>query len=108
MEYMPRDLRRILNMGKKLDLTEKHVITIMFNILCAVEFLHSTNLMHRDCKPANLLVDDDCQVRICDFGSARPVVNEYKEFFTPTLKSLNVVIPGSPLPGSRITSTETS
>lgn len=40
----------------------------MFNLLSGIEFLHSTGLMHRDLKPANFLIDDDCQVKICDFG----------------------------------------
>lgn len=29
--------------------------------------------MHRDIKPENILVNRDCQVKICDFGLARTV-----------------------------------
>lgn len=43
-------------------------------MLCAVDLFHSTGLMHRDIKPANFLIDEDCQVKLCDFGSARPVI----------------------------------
>ena len=50
---------------------EEHIITILYNILCAVNFMHSTNVMHRDIKPANILIDDQCNVKICDFGMAR-------------------------------------
>jgi mitogen-activated protein kinase 1/3 len=52
-------------------MNEEHVITILYNILCAVNLMHSSNVMHRDIKPANILLDDQCGVKICDFGMAR-------------------------------------
>jgi len=33
--------------------------------------MHSANVIHRDIKPANILVDSQCQVKICDFGLSR-------------------------------------
>jgi len=48
-----------------------HLVTILYNILCAFKFLHSAGVVHRDVKPANLLMDSNCQVKICDFGLAR-------------------------------------
>jgi serine/threonine protein kinase len=50
---------------------ENHIIIIIYNLLCALNFMHSANLIHRDIKPANILIDGKCQVRICDFGFAR-------------------------------------
>ena len=52
-------------------LSEKHIITIMYNTLCALKFLHDANILHRDIKPANLLVNLDCSIKIADFGLAR-------------------------------------
>jgi serine/threonine protein kinase len=34
----------------------------------AIEYIHSKNIMHRDLKPENILLDDDMNVKICDFG----------------------------------------
>ena len=46
---------------------------ILYNTLCSLNFLHTANMMHRDIKPANILIEPDCQIRLCDFGLSRPV-----------------------------------
>lgn len=56
---------------KNNSFTEQHVITIMYNFLCAMNFLHTANVMHRDLKPQNILLTSQCSVYICDFGLAR-------------------------------------
>ena len=45
----------------------------MYNTLCGLKYLHSADVLHRDLKPANILFNDDCSVKICDFGLARAV-----------------------------------
>ena len=65
-------------------LNETHVTTILFNMLCAVEFVHSANLMHRDIKPANFLIDEDCCICLADFGSARPILQSLKSNYEST------------------------
>ena len=50
---------------------EDHLILLLFKILCALKFLHQANIIHRDLKPGNILINEDCEVFICDFGLAR-------------------------------------
>ena len=69
MEYMEADIDQL--MKSNMDFTEKHLLLIVYNLLCSLQFLHEANVVHRDLKSANILVSSDCDVKICDFGLAR-------------------------------------
>ena len=51
-------------------------LVILYNLLCSLNYLHSVNVMHRDMKPSNILVTDDCMIKICDFGLSRGVIDD--------------------------------
>ena len=68
-EHAASDVRKVYR--SKYFLTEKHIQTIMFNLLCGIHYLHSAEVIHRDIKPGNILVTQDCTAKICDFGLAR-------------------------------------
>ncbi len=36
-----------------------------------LKYIHSANVLHRDLKPSNLLLNTNCDLKICDFGLAR-------------------------------------
>ena len=74
MEYVDSDLKKVLKTVQNgTILTENHVLVILYNLICAVNFMHSSGIMHRDLKPANILINNDSQIKICDFGIAREV-----------------------------------
>ena len=79
MEFEENDLKSILNLTNTIEFTENHVITIIYNILCALNFLHKSNVMHRDIKPSNILINRHCQVKFCDFGLARTIARNESE-----------------------------
>ena len=52
-------------------MTSKQVISIVYQILCALKFMHSAGVIHRDIKPSNIFVTKDFKVKIGDLGISR-------------------------------------
>jgi len=43
----------------------------LWPFVSGLKYLHAANILHRDVKPGNLLINSDCRLKICDFGLAR-------------------------------------
>ena len=54
--------------------TNEKVANFMYQLLKAVDVLHANNFFHRDIKPENIMINQNDQVKIIDFGLA--VTNE--------------------------------
>ncbi|XP_043346751.1 cyclin-dependent kinase-like 3 isoform X4 [Dermochelys coriacea] len=52
-------------------LDNKRLRKYLFQILRAIDYLHSNNVIHRDIKPENILVSQTGITKLCDFGFAR-------------------------------------
>ena len=68
-EFFPADLSQIIKSPQ--PLTDVHVQTFMYQLLRGLKYIHSANILHRDLKPNNILVNRECDLAICDFGLAR-------------------------------------
>lgn len=44
-----------------------------YQILRALKAMHSADVIHRDLKPSNLLLNANCDLKVCDFGLARSI-----------------------------------
>jgi len=65
-------------------LTEE-VASPLFRQICeAIKFCHSKQIVHRDIKPDNMLLDDEGVIKICDFGISKRVGREYLTDFVGT------------------------
>ncbi len=69
-----RSLRAILKDRGKLPPPE--VLAILDQILSVLEYAHSRGVIHQDIKPENILVSEDGQVKLTDFGLGQTVNGE--------------------------------
>ena len=60
----------------KQQLSDEHIQFIIYQILRALLYLHSANIIHRDLKGANILVDKDGICKLTDFGGAKIITEE--------------------------------
>jgi serine/threonine protein kinase len=69
MEWVDgRLLRTILNEEKRLP-TER-AVKIALGICDALDYMHKRGIVHRDLKPENVMVGEDDQIKLIDFGIA--------------------------------------
>lgn len=86
-ELMQTDMHRVI---RTQSLSDDHcqVITFLFQLklhqsgssqyfiyqlLRALKSVHNADIVHRDLKPANLLLNANCDLKVCDFGLARSI-----------------------------------
>lgn len=73
-ELMQTDLHRVIATQQ---LSDDHVQYFIYQTLRGLKLLHGSNIIHRDLKPSNLLLNANCDLKICDFGLARIDNGEY-------------------------------
>jgi serine/threonine protein kinase len=70
MEFIQgQDLKHHLDRGQRYTL--RQAVSIMSDLLAALDYAHQQGVVHRDIKPANLLIEADGRVKLTDFGVAR-------------------------------------
>ncbi|CAE8694977.1 unnamed protein product, partial [Polarella glacialis] len=79
-ELMETDLASTLRSTQQL--TDDHCQFFIYQILRGMKYVHSAQVIHRDLKPRNLLVNSNCDLKICDFGLARVRFSD-KEWVCP-------------------------
>jgi mitogen-activated protein kinase 1/3 len=68
MDYVESNLKQLM-MEEMPNFCNKHILVIIYNFFCCLNFIHSAGI--RDIKPANILIDSECTVKLCDFGLSR-------------------------------------
>uniref|UniRef100_A0AAQ6AMM7 Mitogen-activated protein kinase 15 n=1 Tax=Amphiprion ocellaris TaxID=80972 RepID=A0AAQ6AMM7_AMPOC len=82
-DYMDTDLHAVIKKGTLLK--DIHKRYVMYQLFKAIKYLHSGNVIHRDQKPSNVLLDTDCVVKLCDFGLARSLNQIQEDSGNPAL-----------------------
>jgi serine/threonine-protein kinase len=74
MEFVEgKTLREIVNKGERFALNR--AVEITEGILIALQYSHKNGIIHRDIKPGNIMITDNGDVKVMDFGIARALAD---------------------------------
>jgi serine/threonine protein kinase len=65
-DLLDTDLHQIIRSPQLLS--PDHIKFLTYQLIRGLKYLHSAGIIHRDLKPSNLLINANCDLRICDFG----------------------------------------
>jgi len=71
-EYMETDLHAVIRANILEDVHKQYLLYQSFK---ALMYMHSAELVHRDMKPSNLLLNSECLMKVADFGLARSLLH---------------------------------
>ena len=81
------DLRRWIRRKRELkSLTVEEIIPIIRQIASALDYAHTQQIVHRDIKPGNIMINFSEQVKVLDFGLAAQIHS--------SMSRVSVVAPG--------------
>eukprot|EP01094_Clydonella_sp_ATCC50884_P029162 TRINITY_DN903_c0_g1_i1.p1 TRINITY_DN903_c0_g1~~TRINITY_DN903_c0_g1_i1.p1 ORF type:complete len:440 (-),score=246.43 TRINITY_DN903_c0_g1_i1:1626-2945(-) len=69
-EYMETDLHAVIRANILEDIHKQYII---YQLCKALKYMHTGNVLHRDMKPSNLLLNSECFLKVADFGLARSI-----------------------------------
>ncbi|XP_012438984.1 cyclin-dependent kinase G-2 isoform X1 [Gossypium raimondii] len=81
MEYMEHDLKWLMDSMKR-RFSTSDVKCLILQLLEGVKYLHDNWVLHRDLKTSNLLLNNQGELKICDFGMARQYGSPLKPYTT--------------------------
>jgi cyclin-dependent kinase 12/13 len=82
IEYVESDLKHLRQRPDFRAFSRGHIKSLFKQLLEALQYCHARNVIHRDVKIENMLLNSEGDLKLCDFGIARallrprPVVSE--------------------------------
>lgn len=88
--YYEMDLIKGESLSDKMErsgspFSESEVLHVLSQLLDALEAVHSQDLVHLDLKPSNVMVDDQGNVSLIDFGASKHVTPDGRTLSAPSM-----------------------
>jgi tRNA A-37 threonylcarbamoyl transferase component Bud32 len=93
-EYVDTDLQKLIQSNQHFG--NLHIQYFLYQILCGISYIHSAGMLHRDVKPANILVNENCSLKLCDLGLARFAATS-KPISNPIIAANTVQLTSAPM-----------
>ncbi|CAM9451544.1 unnamed protein product [Ectocarpus fasciculatus] len=85
-ELMETDLHRVIY--SRQHLTDEHTQYFLYQILCAVKYIHSASLIHQGLRPSRVMLNANCDLKISDFELSRGAQSEHTTADLPGLSEI--------------------
>lgn len=69
MEYMDYTLQKFIY--SKEVISDQMIQFVLYQLLSAINYMHSAGIIHRDLKPENILINKKLELKIADMNLAR-------------------------------------
>eukprot|EP00434_Breviolum_minutum_P016150 symbB.v1.2.014231.t1/scaffold1035.1/size234022/7 len=106
LELCPTDLNRLLcedpgEGGRYLGLASQRVALYMGQVMLALAYLHESDIVYRDVKPENILINTRNEAKLTDFGLAKVVTSAERMTMCGTMGFLSPELSGAGLTSMR-------
>lgn len=71
LEEKNSNLSYFIKSNLNLNLNEEHLIIILFNLVNNMKLIHSANIVLRDIRPENILINENCEVKFTNLDMSR-------------------------------------
>lgn len=71
----------LASINKTHEFSEREIKNIIKSVLTGIKSCHDNEIAHCDIKPYNILLSDDDQWQLCDFGNSKMNKSEYSGLF---------------------------
>ena len=81
-EYMTHDLTGLIDQAPGKSFEEAHIKCYIKQLLEGLHYCHVNKILHRDIKGSNLLINHKGELKLADFGLARPKNTQFHSAYT--------------------------
>lgn len=82
-EYCTQNLMNVIRYNAE-QMNTDHIKYLSYEIMKGVLYMHSKGIIHRDLKPLNILVNENWDVKISDFGQSNVQVGKINQDYNLT------------------------